>query len=169
MLKETIQTATIEAMKSKDAFIVGVLRMLSASILTKEKDLRYKLTKDPAFAKASAGEENLEKESQLTDEQTIEVVSSEIKKRKDAITLYEKGNRPELAENEKKEIEVLKKYLPEQLGEEELRKLVAESITKTGATEIKDTGKIMADLMPQVKGKADNSEISKIIKELLSK
>ena len=65
--------------------------------------------------------------------------------------------------------EILKKYLPEQLSQEELRKLVLESINKTGAVEIKDTGKIMQDLMPKVKGKADGSEISKIIKELLSK
>ena len=155
MLKQTIQTATVEAMKSKDAFVVGVLRMLSAAILTKEKDKKFK--------------EKSEADIQLSDEEIIDVVSSEIKKRKDAIALYEKGNRPELAENEQKEIAVLMKYLPEQLGEGELRKLVEASIAKVGATEIKDTGKIMADLMPQVKGKADNSEISKIIKELLSK
>ena len=105
----------------------------------------------------------------MTDEQVLEVISSEIKKRKDAIALYEQGKRPELAEREKKEIDILKKYLPEQLSEEELRKLVSESIEKTGASEMKDMGKIMADLMPKVKGKADNSEISKIVKELLSK
>ena len=74
----------------------------------------------------------------LSDEQIIEVVSSEIKKRKDAIVLYEKGNRPELAEREKKEIDILKKYLPEQLSEDELKKLVEESIKKTGAKEMKD-------------------------------
>jgi hypothetical protein len=155
MLKQQIQTATTEAQKSKDEFVVGVLRMLLASIAVKEKDKRYK--------------EKLAEDAELTDEQIIETISSEIKKRKDAIVLYTQGNRPELAEKEQKEIEVLKKYLPEQLSEEELRKLVEASITKTGATEIKDTGKIMADLMPHVKGKADNSEISKIIKELLSK
>jgi hypothetical protein len=169
MLKEKIQKETTEAMKSGDQILVGTLRMLSAAIITKEKEARYKLTKDPAFAKASAGEESLEKESKLSDEKIIEVLSSEIKKRKDAIVLYVQGNRPELAEKEQKEIEIIKKYLPEQLSDEELRKLVAESIQKTGATEIKDTGKIMADLMPQVKGKAEGSEISKIIKELLSK
>jgi hypothetical protein len=155
MLKQQIQKETTEAMKSKDEFVVGTLRMLLASILTKEKEKKYK--------------EKSEVDVQLTDEEIISIVSSEIKKRKDAIALYTQGNRPELAEKEQKEIEILKKYLPEQLGEEELRKLVAESIAKTGATEIKDTGKIMADLMPQVKGKADGSEISKIIKELLTK
>ena len=171
MLKAKIQKDSTEALKSKDQFLVGTLRMLLASITTKEKDKRYKITKDPSMG---SGQENLTeqeliKQSELTDEQIIEVISSEIKKRKDAIALYEKGNRPELAEKEQKEIEILKKYLPEQLSEEELRKLIEESIAKVGATEIKDTGKIMADLMPKVKGKADNSEISKIIKELLSK
>ena len=164
MLKKSIQTATTEAMKSKDSFVVGTLRMLLASIITKEKEKRYKISK----AKPELKEEELAKESELTDEQIIEVMSSEIKKRKDAIVLYEQGNRQELADKEKKEIEILKKYLPEQLSEGELRKLVAESIAKVGATEMRDTGKVMADLNPKIKGKADNSEISKIIKELLN-
>jgi len=155
MLKQTIQNATTEALKSKDSFTVGVLRMLSAAITSKEKDKKYK--------------EKIEGDVVLTDEQVLEVVSSEIKKRKDAIVLYEQGKRPELAEGERKEIEILIKYLPEQLSAEELRKLVEGSIKKTGATEIKDTGKIMADLMPKIKGRADNSEVSKIIKELLAK
>jgi hypothetical protein len=167
-LKQQIQAATTEAMKSKDSFVVGTLRMLSAAILTKEKDKRYKISKDPAFAKASAGEESLEKASQLTDEEIIEVISSEIKKRKDAIVLYEKGNRPELADREKKEIEILKKYLPEQLSPEELKKIVAESIAKVGAKEMKDMGKVMAEISPKIKGKADSGEVSKIIKEILT-
>ena len=165
MLKQNIQKDSIEALKSKDQFKTGVLRMLLASVATKEKEKRYKISKE----KPDATEEILIKESELTDEQIVETISSEIKKRKDAIALYLQGNRPELADKETKEIEILKKYLPEQLSEEELRKLVAESITKTGAAEIRDTGKIMADLMPKVKGRADGGEISKIVKELLSK
>jgi uncharacterized protein YqeY len=97
----------------------------------------------------------------------VSCFSSEIKKRKDAIALYEQGGRPELAENEQKEIAILMNYLPAQIPADELKKMVQSSIEKIGATSVKDTGKIMADLMPQVKGKADNSEISKIIKELL--
>ena len=169
MLKQTIQTDTTEAMKGKDSFVVGTLRMLSASVISKEKEKRYKISKDPAFAEASAGEANLEKASQLTDEEITEVISSEIKKRKDAIVLYERGNRPELAEREQKEIEVFKKYLPEQLSDEELKNLVQESITKTGASEMKDMGKVMADLNPKIKGKADGGQVSKIVKELLPK
>ena len=164
MLKIEIQSSVTEALKSGDQMVSGTLRMLLASIITKEKEKRYKISKE----KPESSEEVLLKESVLTDEQILEVISSEIKKRKDAIALYEKGNRPELAEKEKKEMEVLKKYLPEQLPEAELRKLIEESISKTGAKEMKDMGKVMADLTPKVKGKADNSEISKIVKELLN-
>jgi len=155
MLKQQIQTNTTEAMKAKDQFLVGVLRMLLASIQAKEIEKKYK--------------EKIEGDVQLTDEQILEVVSSEIKKRKDAMALYEQGNRPELAEKEKKEIEVLIKYLPQQLSKEEIKKLVQEAIAKIGAKEMKDMGKIMADLNPKIKGKADGGEVSKIVKELLSK
>ena len=129
--------------------------MLLASIITKEKEKKYK--------------EKLEGDAKLLDEEIIEVVSSEIKKRKDAIALYIQGKRPELAEREQKEIDILKKYLPEQLSADELRKLVEESIAKTGASEIKDMGKVMADLNPKIKGKSDGGEVSKIVKELLAK
>jgi len=154
MLKKQIQNATTEALKAGDQFLLGVLRMLLASILTKEKDRKFK--------------EKIEGEAQLSDDEIISVISSEIKKRKDAIVLYEQGKRPELAERETKEIEILKKYLPQQLSAEELKKLVQESITKVGAKEMKDMGKVMADLNPKIKGKADGSEVSKIVKELLS-
>jgi uncharacterized protein YqeY len=73
-----------------------------------------------------------------------------------------------LAEKEKKEIEVLKKYLPEQLSGEEIKKIAEEAIKKTEAKEMKDMGKVMAELMPQVKGRADGATVSKIVKELLS-
>ena len=142
-------------MKAGDQFLVGTLRLLLASIITKEKEKKYK--------------EKLEGDAKLLDEEIIEVVSSEIKKRKDAIALYIQGKRPELAEREQKEIDILKKYLPEQLSADELRKLVEESIAKTGASEIKDMGKVMADLNPKIKGKSDGGEVSKIVKELLAK
>jgi len=163
MLKKQIQDDVKGAMKQGNQEVAGVLRMLLASITSKEKEKRYKVSKENPNLK----EEELLEKSQLADEEIITTLSSEVKKRKDAIALYEKGNRPELAETEKKEIEILKKYLPEQLSEEELRKLVKASIEKTGAKEIKDMGKIMADLMLQVKGRAEGGEISKIIKELL--
>lgn len=165
MLKQQIKNDSVEALKSGDSFTAGALRMVLASAITREKEKRYKISKqEPELT-----EEELIKKSELTDEEMIDVLLSEIKKRKDAILLYEKGNRQELADKEKKEIEILKKYLPEQLPTEELKKIIEESINKSGATSVKDMGKVMAELMPQVKGKADNSEISKIVKELLSK
>jgi hypothetical protein len=155
MLKQTIQNAATDALKGGDNFTTGVLRMLLASVTTKEKDKKYK--------------EKIEGDAQLSDEEIIDVISSEIKKRRDAIVLYEKGNRPELADKEKKEIEILQKYLPEQLSVEEVKKLVEESVKKVGAAEMKDMGKVMADLNPKIKGKADSGEVSKMVKELLSK
>src|SRR3989344_5514413 len=153
MIKQQLQIDTKEAMKQKNQPLVDVLRMAMSAIQLKEKEQSYK-TK--------------EAQKDLEDEQVIGVLSSEIKKRKDAIALYQQGNRPELADKEKAEIAMLQAYLPEQLSEDELKKLITESIAKTGATTMKDMGKVMADLAPNVKGKADNSEISKIIKQLLS-
>jgi len=151
MLKQQIQANTKEAMKQKNQELVGVLRMAVAAINAKEKEQFYKLGKEVV----------------LTDDEIIGVIAGEIKKRRDAIALYQQGGRPELAEVETKEIAMLQAYLPAQLSADELKKLVEASITKTGAKEMKDMGRIMADLMPQVKGRAENSEISKIIKELL--
>jgi hypothetical protein len=168
MLKQQIQNETKEAMKSGDQFVVVTLRMLSAAIASREKEKRYKASKDPAFAEVLADEGSLEKASQLAEEEVIEVVSSEIKKRKDAAELYQRGNRPELAEKEKKEIEILRKYLPAQLSYDEIKKMVEESVGRLGAKEIKDMGKVMADLNQKIKGKADGGEVSKIVKELLS-
>lgn len=165
MLKQQIQNAVNEALKSGDQLMAGTLRMLLASVTTKEKEKRYKISK----GKPDFNEEELIKKSELTDEEILEVIFSEIKKRKDAIVLYEKGNRPELADKEKKEVAILKKYLPEQLSEEELKKLIEESISRTGAKEIKDMGKVMADLMPKIRGRSDSGEVSKIIKEMLAK
>ncbi len=155
MLKQQIQSDATTALKSGEALVSGTLRMLLAAIISKEKEKRYKM--------------KLEKDAELTDEELIDVISSEIKKRKDAIILYEQGNRPELADKEKKEIKILQKYLPEQLSAEELKKLIEESINKVGAKEIKDIGKVMADLNPKIKGKADAGEVSKLVKEFLGK
>jgi len=153
-LKGKIQEDLNSAIKSKREIETSTLRMLSAAILNKEKEKRYKSGKSEDIP--------------LIDEEIIEVVFNEVKKRKEAIELYEKGDRQELADKEKKEAETLQKYLPEQLTEEEVKKLVKEAITKVGAKEQKDMGKVMAELMPQVKGKADGGLVSKVVKELLA-
>lgn len=165
MLKQQIQDTVKEALKSGDSFVSTTLRMVLASVTSKEKEKRYNISK----VKPEASEEDLIKESELTDEEILNVITSEVKKRKDAIALYERGNRQELADKEKKEIEILQKYLPEQLSLEELRKLIEEAINKVGVKEMKDMGKVMAELNPKVKGKADGGDISKIVKELLGK
>ena len=95
------------------------------------------------------------------------MVSREIKKRKDAIELYERGGRPELAEKEGAEMKILTTYLPEQISEEQVLDLVKKAIEQVGATNIREMGKVMAVLMPQIKGRADNSLVSNIVKEML--
>jgi len=163
VLKGNIRENLKEAVKNREELKSSVLRLLLSAIFNKEKEKRYKLSKEkPEFE-----EKDLEKESQLVDEEVIEVISSEIKKRKESIELFEKGEREDLVEKETKEKEILEKYLPEQLSEEELQKLAKEAIEKVGAKELKDMGKVMAELMPQVKGKADGSLVSRIVKDLL--
>jgi len=162
--KEKIQRDLKLALKGKREIELSVLRMLMAAIFNKEIEKRTRIWKE----KPDLLVEDLEKESQLgTDEEIIQVISSEIKKRKEAILEFEKGKREDLVKKEKTEMEFLQKYLPEQLSEEEIKKLVEEAIEKVGAKEMKDMGRVMAVLMPKVKGKADGSVVSKIVKELL--
>lgn len=181
-LKDKIQEDLKSALKEKMEREVSVLRLLSAAIFNKEKEKRYKLSKRKSEAelekmgKESEEAKKLEKESVLIDEEVIEVIFSEIKKRKEAILLARRslgeGGEKEKIENfinkEQQEIGVLQKYLPEQLPEEEIKKLAKEIIEKVGAKEPRDLGKVMAELMPKVKGKADSSLVSKIVKELLA-
>lgn len=179
-LKQKIQEVLKIALKEKRELELSVLRMLNAAITNKEKEKRYKIVKE----KPELTEEELGKESCLTDEETTEVISTEVKKRKEALLLFEKGGRQDLAEKEKKEVAILQEYLPEQLvdeagassssfanarlSEEEIKRLAREAVGKVGAKEIKDMGKVMAELMPKVKGKTDGSLVSKIIRELLA-
>lgn len=149
MLRDQIQEDLKKAMIAKDEQRLSVIRMLKSAIQYYE------------IQKGGAGYE-------ATDEDIIEVIGREIKKRRESIELYEKGNRPELAEKENQELAFLQTYLPEQLSEEEVAKLVDEAITQTGATEMKDMGKVMGLLMPKVKGKADNSFVSSLVRERLS-
>jgi len=162
-LKQKIQQDTKLALKEKRERELSTLRMLLSAVINKEKEKRYKISKE----KPDLSGEELEKESQLVDDEVIEVVSSEVKKRKEAILEFEKGKRQDLVEKERRELEILQKYLPEQLSEEEIRELAKEAIDKIGAKELKEMGKVMAELMPKIKGKADGGLVSKIVKELL--
>jgi len=162
-LKEKLQQELAEAIKGKKEREILTIRQVLTSVLNKEKEKRFKLSKE----KPDISEDNLNKESQLTDEEVLEVISSEVKKHKESISEFEKGERQDLVDKEKMELEILKKYLPEQISEEEIKKVAEEVIKEIGAKEIKDMGKVMAELMPKVKGKADGSQVSKIVKELL--
>jgi hypothetical protein len=162
--KKRIQENLYAALKKGKKIELSTLRLLLNSIFNREKEKRYRLSQE----KPELKEKELEKESQLSDEEIIQVILSEIKKRKESIAEFEKGKRQDLVEREKKEMEVLKRYLPEQLSEEEIRKLAGKIIKKTGAKSLKDMGKVMKDLMPKIKGKAEGSLVSKIVKELLS-
>jgi hypothetical protein len=163
MLKEKIKTDLESAVKEKKALEVSVLRMLFSVINNKEIEKRFSLSK----SKPELEEGQLEKESHLNDEEIINTISSEIKKRKESIEMFNKGNRPELAQKEEQELEVLKKYLPEQMSEDEVKKIVHEAIEKLGAKEMKDMGGVIKEVMTQAKNKADGSLVSKIVKDIL--
>lgn len=162
-LKEKINQDFKEAFKAKEELKVSVLRMLNASIKNKEFEKRAKLSK------GGAAEAELEKQSQLTDAEVLGVLGTEAKRRKDSIEQYQNGGRPELAMQEEAELKILTAYLPEQMGEDEVRKIVVESIKESGATGAADLGKVMKVLMPKVKGKADGGLVNKIVKEELEK
>ena len=162
-LKEHINQDLIEAIKGKDKDKALVLLTLNAAIKNAEINKRSKV------GKTEEGLEKLGELSMLGDEEVIGVLASQIKQRRDSIAEFEKGNRQDLADKEKKEIEILMHYMPAQMSEEEVRKVVASAIAKTGASSPKDMGKVMGAIMKDVKGKADGTLVSKIVKEMLSK
>ncbi len=142
---------------------LSTLRLLSAAIKNREVEKRTKLSKE----ESDIGK--LEELSKLGDEEIVGVISSEVKKRKEAAEQYKQGGRGELAEKEEAEIKILSVYLPEQMSEEEVRKIVVQTLKETGVGEIKEIGKLMAALMPKVKGKADGGMINKIVRKELGK
>ncbi|MFA6028100.1 MAG: GatB/YqeY domain-containing protein [Patescibacteria group bacterium] len=129
-----------KAMKAQDAFLLGTLRMVYSS-------MKYKA---------------IDKKADLTDDDCQKILASEAKKRKDSIAAFEKGNRPELAEKEKKELEIIKKYLPKQLSEEELRAIIVKVVAANAGLGF---GPMMGKVMAQAKGKADGALVQKILKE----
>lgn len=168
-LKVKIQGDIKNALHSKDALVVSVLRMVMATLHNKEIEKKEK------FRRAGGKtEEDTQKEGELSDAEINEILFSEVKKRKESIEQFRKGGRQDLVDKEEKELEILKQYLPEQLPEKELRKLIEETIKKVKG-EIKDPsassgqimGKVMREIMSKVKGKADGGLVNNIVKELL--
>jgi len=149
MLKQQLKDELKQSMLAKDAEKTSVLRMLISAVGYAE------------IQKGGAGYE-------ATDEEVMSVIQKEAKQHKDSIEQYKSAGRDDLVGKEEQELAMLKKYLPEEMGEEEIKKLVAEAITKTGATSPAEMGKVMAALMPHVKGKADGGLVSKLVKEALA-
>lgn len=112
--------------------------------------------------------ESINKKKELTDEEIISVISKQIKMRKDSIVEFEKGNRQDLVEQNKKEIEILNKYMPEQLSMEEINKIIDEAFLLIKPTSSKEQGLIMKEITPKLKGRADMSLVSGIIKDRLN-
>lgn len=149
MLKQKIQEELKQAMLARDVLKTSVIRMLKSAITYYE------------IQKGGAGYE-------ATDEDVLSVIQKEAKQRRDSIEEFKKANRPELAEKENNELEMLQVYLPQQMGEEEIKTLVKEAIAQTGAKTIAEIGKVMGVLMPKVKGKADGTLVSKLVRENLN-
>lgn len=146
-LKETLQHDWIEALKGKDKFKANTISMAKAAILQVEKTDGTK----------------------LGDEQIIDVLAKEVKERRQAMLEFEKGNRQDLVDQAKAEIEILLNYLPQQLSEEEITEIVRAAVNETGANSIKDMGKVMAKVVLKTKGRADGKLVSNIVKEYLNK
>lgn len=162
MLKDKINQNYKEAFKAKKELEVSVLRMLQTAIKNKEIEKRGKLSKTEKI-------EDLEKLSELTDEEIIAVISSEAKKRQDAILDYQKGGRNDLAEKEAQEMAILKQFLPEEMSEDEIKIKVKEIVSEIKPAGPQDFGRVMGRVMAELKGKASGDAISRIVKEELGK
>jgi uncharacterized protein len=136
-----------EAMRNKDQLRLGVLRMMKTAIKNKE----------------------IEKMKPLDDVEAVAVLNTLVKQRKDSIDQFRKGGREELAQKEEAEIKIIEEYLPAAASEDDIRKAIEEAIQETGASSIKDMGKVMKATLGRLAGKsADGSRVSQLVKEKLS-
>ena len=144
-LKERLLEDMKVAMRDKDVIKKNTVQMARSAVLQVEKDSRIT----------------------LDDDGVLDVIVKEVKKRRDSLPEFEKSGRQELIDNLKTEIEVLMQYLPKQLAEEELEVIVRQAVQDTGASSAKDMGRIMQEVMPKVKGRADGRMINQIVKKIL--
>ena len=147
MLKEKLLEDLKSAMKEKNTNKKNAVQMVRTAILQIEKD----------------------KGIEVTDEQIIDIIAKEVKKRKDSLADFEKANRQDLTDQINEEIEVLEGYLPKQLTDEELEKIVSKIVTEVGATNIKDMGKVMTEAKAQIGARADGKRINEMVKKILDK
>ena len=146
MLKEKLLEDLKNSMKEKNTVRKNVIQMVRAAILQVEKD----------------------KQIELNDEQIIDIIAKESKKRKDALGDYEKSGREDLINEIKEEIQILAEYLPKQLSIEEVENIVKEVIAEQGATSIKDMGKVMKAAKEKIGAASDGKTINEVVKKLLS-
>jgi len=149
MLKQKLREELKQSMLARNELKTSVLRMLLSSLNYYE------------IQKGGAGYE-------AVDEDVLAVIQKEAKQRRDSIEEFTKAGRMELVEKEKKELEMLQTYLPEQMTEEKIREIVKQTINETSVKTIAEIGKVMGALMPKVKGKADGGLVNKIVRELLT-
>ena len=145
-MRERILKDLVTAMKEKDKEKLAVLRMVKGAMQLEE----------------------INKKEELKDDEVIAVLAKQIKTRKESIVEFQKGNRNDLVEQTEKEIEILETYMPEQLSGEEVEKIIVEAIQKVYASAPSDMGKVMGIITPLLRGKADMSSVSKMVKEKLS-
>lgn len=145
-MREKILNDLVSAMKNQDKKTLSVLRMVKGAMQLEEINLKH----------------------ELNDDEMISVLSKQIKTRKESIEEFKKGNRQDLIDNTTEEIEILSKYMPEQLSIEEVERIINDAFLKINPTGPSDMGKIMGIVSPLLKGKADMSMVSKMIKEKLN-
>jgi len=145
-MRQVILDDIIKAMKAKDKETLSVLRMVKGAMQLEEINVKH----------------------ELNDEEMTRIISKQIKTRKDSIVEFEKGNRQDLVDAVNSEIEILEKYMPEQMSEEQIAKVIDDVFNKVNPTGPSEMGKIMGMISPLVKGKADMGLVNKMIKERLS-
>lgn len=145
-LQDQISEDSKTALRNQEKLKLSVLRMLSAAIKNKVIDSGNK---------------------ELSDEQVTEVIGSEIKKRRDSVSEFEKVGRQDAADAEMAEIDILMQYMPKQLSEQEIASLIDQSISELNIESVKDLGRLMKDIMPKIKGKADGNLVNKLVREKL--
>lgn len=161
-IKERLQKDLNDALKTGNQLRRLVLGMVITAIKNKEVGKRTQLSKkNPNVAE-------LEEQSQLSNDETIETVMAEVKKRKEAIEQFRAGGREELAQKEKTEMDILNDYLPKQASVEEVRNEVKQIIADSGAKELKDMGRVIGLAMTKLKGRTDGGTVSRIAKEELA-
>lgn len=163
MLRRRLQEDLQNGLRKGNRIATSVLRMVLSAVVNKEKEKRAKL----AAENPSLSKKELEERSLLSDEEILNVLRSEAKKRREALLAFEKGGRRDLSEKERSELQVLEAYLPQQCSDEEIRKVVEKIIHDLDAKGLQDKGKVMAKAMHELRGRADGGRVSTIANSML--